>query len=261
MEGFSSEEGFPEMFGTTMFEGHANLGVAPVNTQGQWSAKIPANVPVHLQTIDRFGMSLFNEPVWFSARHGESRVCGGCHEPRTKTTVVPPGLLDTFAAGATRMFDDTPRAQRHNSAPADVTDIVGVGWDTQLQPIFDARCVSCHGDDNKAGLAPYTITDPETSTTISWTFNLSGAKVPDTLAAVAGGGAFSKSYFSMAGPDMEAVEKGKLMIAGNFKVYLNPMDAHGSIAIQKLNPTVTTIICPPQTVCIPLRKPTHIGRS
>ena len=41
----------------------------------------------------------------------------------------------------------------------------------------------------------------------------------------------------MAGPDKEAIEKNHLTITGTFKVYMNPEDAHGSIAIQKLNPT------------------------
>jgi len=49
---------------------------------------------------------------------------------------------------------------------------------------------------------------------------------------------FSASYFSMAGPDMEAIDDGNLVISGDFKVYLNPEDAHDSIAIQMLNPTV-----------------------
>ena len=40
----------------------------------------------------------------------------------------------------------------------------------------------------------------------------------------------------MAGPDMEAIEKAKLVVAGNFKVYLNPEDARGSIAVKLLNP-------------------------
>ena len=44
-EGFSSEEGFPEMFGSTMFEGMATLGVAPVRSDGSWSATVPSNVP------------------------------------------------------------------------------------------------------------------------------------------------------------------------------------------------------------------------
>ena len=41
MEGFSSEEGFPRMFGTTMFEGHANLGVAQVAAGRQLAREGP----------------------------------------------------------------------------------------------------------------------------------------------------------------------------------------------------------------------------
>jgi Hydrazine synthase alpha subunit middle domain len=238
MEGFSSEEGFPEMFGTTMFEGHANLGVAPIAADHSWSALIPANVPIHMQAVDNFGMSIFNEPVWVSGRPGEARMCGGCHEDRTKTTTVSPGLLDTFAAGASKLMGTTPRASRLNTAPLAATDIVGVGWNTQLQALFDAKCITCHGDDNTARIAPYTITDTTgVNPPITWTFNLTGAALPATLGVAAGGGAYSKSYFSMAGPDMEAIEKNHLMISGNFKVYMNPEDAHGSIAIQMLNPT------------------------
>ncbi|HEY6178759.1 MAG TPA: hypothetical protein VIX73_30115 [Kofleriaceae bacterium] len=239
MEGFSSEEGFPEMFGTTMFEGHANLGVAPLATDGSWSALIPANVPIHMQAVDQFGMSLFNEPVWVSGRGGEARMCGGCHEDRTRTTVVSPGLLGTFAAGASKLFGTTPRANRLNTTPAAATDIVGVGWSTQMQPIFNNSCVTgCHDAANTAGVPGYTITDTTTGQVLgTWTLNLTGDALPAALAVAAGGATYSASYFSMAGPDMEAIEKNHLAISGNFKVYMNPEDAHGSIVIQKLNPT------------------------
>lgn len=237
MEGFSSEEGFPTAFGTVMFEGHTNLGVAPVGAGGSWSAKIPANIPVHVQAIDSFGLSLFNEPVWFSGRPGEVRLCGGCHEDRTRAVNVSPGTLDALLAGATAMFATTPRSGRMNPAPTSPTNIVGVGWNTQVQPILNAKCVQCHGDDNTAGIAPYTIIDPRSGSSITWTFNLTGGALPATLQVVAGGAAYSKSYFSMAGPDMEAVESGNLTITGHFLVYLRPLDARGSIAIQLLNPT------------------------
>ena len=36
---------------------------------------------------------------------------------------------------------------------------------------------------------------------------------------------------------MEAISRGNLVISGNFQVYLNPADAHGSMAVQKVNPT------------------------
>ncbi|MBC7974340.1 MAG: hypothetical protein H7138_05090 [Myxococcales bacterium] len=237
MEGFSGEEGIPDNFGTPRFEGHANLGVAPVAADGSWAAKIPANIPIHVQTVDVFGMSSFNEPVWFSGRAGEARMCGGCHENRTQTTNVSPGQLDAFALGATQMLGTTPRDKRLNKTPNSAAAIIGVGWDTQVQPIFDAKCLDCHDDRNVANIAPYTITDPLTGTVNTWTFNLTSAPLPPEFAVAADGGAYSKSYFSMAGPDMEAVEKGDLMISGNYKVYLKPTDARGSIAIQKLNPT------------------------
>jgi hypothetical protein len=238
MEGFSSEEGFPEMFGTTMFEGHANLGVAPIQPDKSWAAKIPANIPVHLQAVDVFGMSLFNEPVWFSGRPGEQRICGGCHENRTQTTVVKPGVIDAAVAADNRLFSDKTRAQRINTNPMSATQIVGVGWNTQVQSIFNASCVAgCHDANNSAGVKGYTITDPKTGTSVTWTLNLTGDPLPASLGVAAGGGSYSASYFSMAGPDMEAVEKNHLMISGNFHVYMNPEDAHGSLVVQKLNPT------------------------
>ncbi|HSN24925.1 MAG TPA: hypothetical protein VLT45_01535, partial [Kofleriaceae bacterium] len=140
MEGFSSEEGFPRMFGTTMFEGHANLGVARVASDGSWLASVPANVPLHLQTIDNFGMSLFNEPVWFSARAGETRVCGGCHEDRAKTTVINPGITQAAAIGPTNAMGLVARDKRISTA-TDLADpslikpdgsgaekLVGMAW-------------------------------------------------------------------------------------------------------------------------------------
>lgn len=239
MEGFSSEEGFPEMFGTTMFEGHANLGVAVVQPDGSWAAKIPANVPVHLQTVDVFGMSSFSEPVWFSGRAGEARVCGGCHESRTKTTNVQPGVLEAFVTSNNSLMGTTPRAARMNIAPATATDLVGIGWTTQVQKIFDNNCVmGCHDANNSAGIPGYTITNSVTgATVVTWTLNLTGDPLPAALSVAAGGAMYSASYFSMAGPDMEALSKAHLVTSGNFQIYMQPTDARGSKAIQILNPT------------------------
>ncbi|MFT3700696.1 MAG: hypothetical protein QM831_46555 [Kofleriaceae bacterium] len=260
MEGFSSEEGFPRMFGTTMFEGHANLGVAPVQNDGSWLANVPANVPLHLQTVDQFGMSLFNEPVWFSARAGESRVCGGCHEDRAATTVIDPGITQAHAVGPIDALGMVPRDQRVTAAAdqtnanlitANLTGIEklrDVAWGSadpttggtgSVQKIFDDHCVSCHGADNKANIPGYTITDAMGNVVSTWTFNLSSAPVTVNYGTADGDTpeTYSASYFTMAGPDMEAIEKNNLMITGNFKVYMNPEDAANSIVIKKVNPT------------------------
>jgi hypothetical protein len=236
MEGFSGEEGV-RTFGTTMFEGHANLGVAPINADGSWSAKVPANIPIHLQTVDKFGMSLFNEPVWFSGRPGEARMCGGCHEDRTRTTNVSPGLLDTFAAGAANLYADKPRAQRINKTPTDATDIVGCGWDTLVQPILDTNCVGCHDATHNTNLGAYQIVDKTGAVIANWHLDLSGGALPTAMIAATGGATYSASYFSVAGPDMEAIEDNDLKIVGTLKAYMKPLDAHGSEMIVKLNPS------------------------
>ncbi len=248
MEGFSSEEGFPEDFGTTMFEGQASLGVARVASDGSWLATVPANVPLHVQAVDVFGMSLENEPVWVSARAGETRVCGGCHESRSATTVINPGITQAAAIGPTNAMGDKARAARM-MAPGDYANanlisgtggsekLVGMGWSNVIQPVFDTNCVSCHDANNTAGLPSYSIVDPATNTTLlTWTFNLSNTAV-NVNYGMGMMDNYSASYFSIAGPDMEALEENGLMVVGNFKTYMNPQDSRNSELIKKINPT------------------------
>ena len=237
-----------------MFEGQAQLGVAKLAADGSWLAKVPANIPVALQAIDNWGMAALPEPVWFSARGNESRVCGGCHEDRAKTTVIDPGITQAFAIGAQDARFASTRAQRvmatgdltrtdlvtaGTTGTVGVEKLVGMAWNKTIQPIFDAKCVSCHdGVDRGDGANPtYTISTADGTQSVSWTFNLSGAKVPLMINGMDLAGEWSASYFSVAGPDMEAIEKGDLVVSSNFKVYMEPQNARGSIMIQKLNPT------------------------
>lgn len=235
MEGFSSEEGFDRTFGTTMFEGHAQLGIAKVHIDGSWAAVVPPNVPIHLQAIDKFGMSLENEPVWFSGKAGETRVCAGCHEDRAKAHPIDPGLTEAFVRGPDELMFDVPRnARRSTTFTRD--EIVGVPWDTALQPILTAKCAGCHdGDARKPGNPTYTITDPM-GNSVPWTFNLTGEPVNLSVGNFMMTG-YSASYLSLVGPDPEAIEEANVMITGDFKIYMRPTDAKGSLVIQKLNPT------------------------
>jgi hypothetical protein len=253
IEGFSSEEGFPRMFGTSMFEGQASLGVAPVRPDGSWLATVPANVPLAVQAIDVFGMAQLPETVWFSAAKNESRVCGGCHEARDSSTVIDPGLTDAAAIGPTPMFGLSTRAQRQ-SALADLTNpnlistapggkaaghdkLMGMAWNVAIQKVLNDKCVSCHDGNNTAGVAPYTLTDPVSGQTVSWTFNLSETKLPLQIAGMDLAGEWPASYFSLAGPDPEAIDEANLVIGGNYKAYTKPQNARESLLMEKLNPT------------------------
>lgn len=235
-EGFSSEEGFQEMFGTTEFEGQAVLGVVPLLADGSWRARVPGNIPIHLQAIDKFAMSLLSEPVWFSERAGGARMCGGCHEDRTKTVVVDPGVTMAFSFPPADAMSTVARNARLSTVYSR-DQMVGAAWDQAMQPIFDAKCVECHGDSNTAGIQPYTVTDPTTGMSITWTFNLTGTRATNATVGDVDFGDWPKSYISMCGPDMEAITRGMLTIAGNPNLnYLNPEDARGSTFIKMMNP-------------------------
>lgn len=236
IEGFSAEEGIPGDFGLTEHEGAAVLGVAKVQEDGSWAALIPPNVPVHQQAIDKFGMALLSEPVWISGNAGESRFCGGCHENRAQTTVIQPGITDAIAIGPDDLMSDVPRFER-KSTTFSIDGTVGVPWDQALQPIFDAKCVSCHDGTPGPANPSYTITDPETGATQTITFDLRGTEIAyGTGDAMLSG--YSASHLSLLGPDMMELEDAGLEIEGEVPIYVEPGNARESALIQKINPPV-----------------------
>jgi hypothetical protein len=133
IEGFSSEIGVGQ-FGLTMHEGAAILGEPPVYRDGSWLASIPPYLPVHLQPIDRFDLSIRNQLLWIQAMPGESRVCGGCHESRVGELAAVPTIAQQ--RGATNLVKP-------------IADRVELPWaaaatGAEVQDVFDAKCVSCH---------------------------------------------------------------------------------------------------------------------
>jgi hypothetical protein len=232
IEGFSGEEGVGEDFGLTRAEGAATLGIAPVREDGSWAALIPANIPIHQIAIDKYGMGLRVEPVWISGAPGESRFCGGCHESRSGTTVIDPGITDAVAIGPTDLMSAVARFDRMST---DYTKPVGIPWDLALQPIFDAKCVSCHnGVENEANPS-FTITDPDTGDSQTFVFDLRGDKVNiDVGEAMVS--SYSISHLSLVGPDMLTEEDRNLVITGTVPNYIKSQDARDSQLIQMINP-------------------------
>lgn len=236
IEGFSSEEGFPEDFGTTEFEGRAVLGVAPLADDDSWAAIVPANVPIHVQIIDRFGLARKNEPVWTSGKAGEARICGGCHEDRTKVTVTQPGLLHAVVEGPVVMHKDTPRVDRLSM---DFTrdQLMGVPWDTAVQNVFDNRCINCHGAGSTNGWA-VELVDQATGESVEFSFELTDEPVSLAVGEFMLTG-YSKSYISMAGFMMEELEEAGIDIVpvrGTYRPGMMPLDYANSETGKRLNP-------------------------
>jgi hypothetical protein len=210
VEGFSGEEGGVDMFGTTDFDGQSRYGEIPIQADASFAADVPANVPLHIQLVDKFGMAtqvsgshgtaastpVANEDIWFSGRSGESRFCGGCHENRTAPSSIAPGQTDAVVHGPVNL--DAPRAQRSsttayvldangnlpagtNAANAGDNGIRGVPWDLAIQPILDKHCISCHDGSTGAQNPAYTVTDMTSGTSQTFTFDLRGQKLNVTV--------------------------------------------------------------------------------
>src|SRR5262249_4457492 len=152
------------------------------------------------------------------------------------TTVIQPGITQAIAIGPTHGMENVARVDRQ-STDYSKDKIVGVPWDKALQPLFDARCVSCHNGVPGPANPSYTLTDPCSGQAATWTFNLKGDAVSLQVGDFMMDG-YSASYLTLAGPDMEAIDKANITVTGNLTIYIRPLDARNSPLMQKLNPIV-----------------------
>jgi hypothetical protein len=114
-------------------------------------ARIPADTPFTLQTLDRRGMVLNMSQTWHQLRPGEMRVdCGGCHGH-----AQPPMRFEHSAAGQPgyRPHDLTGRTpiMKLDAAGQALFDwvsgdrrLLDVEFHRDVKPILRAKCASCH---------------------------------------------------------------------------------------------------------------------
>ena len=72
-------------------------GTAPVEADGSFFVKVPADQPIRFALLDEKGAVLRREHGWFWIRQGEQRICVGCHTgpERSSENRVPDVLLRT----------------------------------------------------------------------------------------------------------------------------------------------------------------------
>jgi hypothetical protein len=80
------------------------LGKAPVESDGSFFVKTPADRPIRFALLDANGKVLRQEHGWFWARRGEQRICVGCHTgpERASENRVPEVLLRSTTAADVR---------------------------------------------------------------------------------------------------------------------------------------------------------------
>jgi hypothetical protein len=196
---------------------------------------------VHLQPIDKYGMSIRNQRLWIQGMPGEDRRCIGCHEQRSGIGAPSRGQNPTAADQAPQQF------------LAAIADRLELPWALKaeypttaepkvvIQKILDEKCVQCHSggaDDPFAGQA-YEMTATVPGSGLAQTFtipylDLSSADVAvvyDRMAA-----SYPKSYVSLLFPATMEMGMGNAARVGNVPpIWAIPNNARESALIKKLN--------------------------
>jgi hypothetical protein len=113
--------GIRSAIGETDFEQQQILGYAPIEPDGSFKIKVPADTPIALSVIDTKGRAIQTHTNWIQVRPGETRTCNGCHSPRRGASIndgaatLPTGLLASLrsahTAGSTMANTRTPAGQ------------------------------------------------------------------------------------------------------------------------------------------------------
>ncbi len=124
-------------------------GVVPVEKDGSAYFTVPANRNIFYQALDENFREIQRERTYVNYHPGEVRSCVGCHGRDNHTADSVSGQKPI----AMTRPPSTPQPQ-----PCDLVENGGNGlarqvihYPTDIQPIFDAKCVSCHGNEKPDG--------------------------------------------------------------------------------------------------------------
>ncbi len=112
------------------------LGTVPVEHDGSAYFTVPADTFVFFQLLDEKGMMIQSMRSGTIVRPGSSISCVGCHE--TRGTKVHKGPSLALQRSPSKLTPWHGKARNFNYA-------------TEVQPVFDQHCVSCHDYGKKAG--------------------------------------------------------------------------------------------------------------
>ena len=124
-------------------------GVVPVEKDGSAHFLVPANRSIFFQALDQNFREIQRERTYVNYAPGEVRSCSGCHGQANRTATPTTSSTPLALARAPSI----PQPQ-----PCDLVESGGDGlagqvihYPTDIQPIFNAKCVGCHGATNAAG--------------------------------------------------------------------------------------------------------------
>jgi hypothetical protein len=115
------------------------VGTVPVDEDGSAHFKVPVDEAVYFQALDENFMEVRRMRSHVTFQPGEVRGCTGCHETQVRT----PDRHWQAAAALSRP-PDAPKPPHWGAEKL-------LDYEAMIQPIFEARCVECHGGEEPDG--------------------------------------------------------------------------------------------------------------
>ncbi|MDO5554522.1 MAG: hypothetical protein Q4G68_12255 [Planctomycetia bacterium] len=142
------------------------LGEVEIEEDGSAFFEVPARTPLYFQVLDAKGLVLATMRSWSTLQPGETFACIGCHEDKLETYTTdgtkslamkkpvqtlqpsPGSLSDPYRFGST---DSVASYLGINRAKGQSGPFDGFSYPREIQPIWDAHCVSCHDGNEHDG--------------------------------------------------------------------------------------------------------------
>jgi hypothetical protein len=121
-------------------------GIVPVEADGSANFVVPADANIFLQALDADCLAVQTERTFVDYRPGEIRACIGCHET-PESAMRQGGLKRGSEKEQPLAFRRTP--SRPGPQPGEKDGHRILHYPSDVQPIFDRLCVSCHGNAEK----------------------------------------------------------------------------------------------------------------
>ncbi|MBQ0961806.1 hypothetical protein KAK06_22910 [Ideonella sp. 4Y11] len=145
----SGSIGLRHAIGETNFEPQQILGYAPIEPDGSFKLRVPADTPIGLAVVDAEGRAFQTHTNWIQVRPGERRTCDGCHSPRRGGALNSGAVVDTVPAAwrsamaSARLSGETMASTRTRLDPSALqlaTDLLSQDiWADTARPGVQAR--------------------------------------------------------------------------------------------------------------------------
>jgi formylglycine-generating enzyme required for sulfatase activity len=109
------------------------LGEVPVEKDGSVMFKVPSNLPISFQPLDKDGAAIQQMRSWMTAMPGEVASCVGCHEHQN--SIAKP----KFAMAARK---------KPQTLVAPEGGVRTFTFKYEVQPLLDKKCIACHNGSN-----------------------------------------------------------------------------------------------------------------